>query len=397
MELHSLELREFAGQVRIQCQASWRGGGDTLWYEVDQRHAGHLTTDRFDGFAVGLLLKAMALGEDLEIRGTLSERLHFNLSHYYMSIVSEVLPSLQPVRILADRLDDGASRPRPAGVGTGFSAGIDSFAVINAHLLDESRPGYRLTHLLFNNVGSHGDRDFAAARHLFHQRHEAVRGYPQSIGLDLIKVDSNLSDLLQMNFVRSHTPRNFSVALLFQQLFGRYYYASTFRYRDCFVGETYDMAFTDPVAVHLLSTETLDCVATGSELSRVEKTRSVTRVPNASRWLNVCASAASDGRNCSKCGKCCRTLLTLEMLGAIEPFAGAFDLQAWRQARNGYISLELLNRRRETPFSREILEFADSIGYRFTPWQRAATALNVLPRPLLRLGRSIRRRYPGGA
>jgi hypothetical protein len=246
-------------------------------------------------------------------------------------------------------------------------------------------------------VGSHGDRDFDGARRLFLQRYEAVRGWPEEAGLDFIKVDSNLSELLRMNFQKTHTTRNFSVVLLFQELFGRYYYASTYRYRDCFVGEAYDMAFADPFAVHLLSTDSLDCISTGSQWTRVEKTARVLGMPGAARWLNVCTNVAADGRNCSACTKCCRTLLTLEMLGSLEPFASVFDLATWRRARNRFVSAEVLNRRDPSPFTREIREHARASGWRFTPWQRAATALNLLPRPVRKLGRSLRRQLAGGA
>lgn len=396
MELSNLEIVPQGDEARIRCRVTWSGGRDELWYAVDRRHAGFLSDDRYDGFLVGLLLKAMALGEDVEVRGTLSERLHFNLSRYYQGIVAEVLPALRPVRIHAERLDDGAAAPRPAGVGTGFSAGIDSFAVLHDHWLREERPGWRVTHLLFNNVGSHGDRDAAAAARLFRQRHEAVRGWPESAGLELVRVDSNLSDLLRMDFEQTHTPRNFSVVLLMQRLFGRYYYASTFRYGDCFVGPTYDMAYSDPFAVHLLSTETLDAVSTGAQHTRVAKTGLVARVPGAPRWLNVCTSVAAGGRNCSTCGKCARTLLTLELLGELPAFAGAFDLDAWRRVRNRYVSSEVLNRGRASPFTAEIREYAAQSGHRFTAWQHAARALNLLPRPVVRLGRSVRRRWLGG-
>jgi hypothetical protein len=396
MELKNLEIVREGDEARLRCEVAWAGGRDVLWYGVDARHAAHLSADRYDGVLVGLLLKAMALGEDVEVRGTVSDRLHFSLSHYYMDIVSQVLPRLRPVRVHAERLDSGAGRERPAGVGTGFSAGVDSFAVLHDHHLREDRPGWRVTHLLFNNVGSHGERGGEAARALFRQRFGAVRGWPEDAGLELVRVDSNLSELLQMDFEETHTPRNFSVVLQMQPLFGRYYYASTFRYRDCFVGPTYDMAYSDPFAVHLLSTETLDCVPTGSQHTRVAKTALVARVPGAPRWLNVCANVTAGGRNCSTCAKCCRTLLTLEMLGELDAFAGAFDLGAWRRVRNRYVSSEVLARGRASPFTAEILEYAARTGWRFSAWQQAARVLNLLPRPLVRLGRSVRRRWLGG-
>lgn len=396
MELSRLEVVPAGGQVRIQCQVIWRGGEDTLWYTIDRRYASHLEDQRYDGPLVGLLLKAMALGEDVEIRGALSERLHFNLTHYYTDVLREMQPALRPVAIHAERLDPGTACTRPSGVGTGFSAGIDSFAALHDHFLHEQLPGYRITHLLFNNVGSHGDRHAEAARRLFHQRWDAVRDYPQSVGLEFIRVDSNLSDLLQMNFEYTHTPRNLSVVLLLGRLFGRYYYASAFRYRDCCVGPNEAMACCDPVAVHLLSTETLDCVATGSQHSRVEKTRLVTRVPGASRWLNVCTSVAAHGRNCSTCQKCCRTLLTLELLGELEPFGAVFDLDTWRRVRNRYIRSRILARSSQDALTREIREYVAATGIRFTARQHAAAAQDLLPHTVLKLGRSFRR-YLGGS
>jgi hypothetical protein len=156
------------------------------------------------------------------------------------------------------------------------------------------------------------------------------------------------------------------------------------------------MAAADPMAIPLLATETLDLVATGSQHSRVAKTSLVTRVPRATRFLNVCANDTPDGGNCSACSKCCRTLLTLEMLGELEAFAGVFDLATWRRVRNRYIASQVLHPRRPPPLTREIREYAAATGYHFTVGQYLGALLNNLPGPLVRLGRSIRRRYLGG-
>lgn len=383
------------GMARIAAMVSSADGDAQLWFGVAPEHAGALLGGRADGFVVALLLRAMQLGEGLRMAAPLCSRLHYHLVHHYQPLMQVLYPGLRQVRIEADLVEvvpDGAV----TGVGTGFSAGIDSFAVIHDHLLAPVPASFRLTHLTFNNVGSHGTRDPARARHLFHQRYAAIRGYPQDIGLPFIAVDSNLAELLPMDFELTHTTRNMAVALVLQGLFRRFYYASTFQYRDLAVVPTYDSALVDPVALPLLSSGSLDLVAVGSQYTRIEKTRLVAEVPGAERWLNVCATESLDGRNCSQCMKCCRVLYTLEMLGLLERFAGVFDLTRWQRERNRYVVTKLLAGGRKRPLTAEILVHARAQGHRFTPAQRCmALLLRPVPRPLYRLGRSLRRRVTG--
>jgi hypothetical protein len=148
--------------------------------------------------------------------------------------------------------------------------------------------------------------------------------------------------------------------------------------------------------VPLLSTGSLDMVAAGSQYTRVEKTRLVAAVPQADRWLNVCARESLDGRNCGRCTKCWRTLYTLEMLGLIGQFGAAFDMARWEGERNRYVVTQLLAGGRQRPLTAEILAYAREHGHRFTPRQRLmALLLRPVPKPLYRLGRSLRRRVTG--
>ena len=56
----------------------------------------------------------------------------------------------------------------------------------------------------------------------------------------------------------------------------------------------------------------------GLEYDRVEKTRIVSRMPLARRYLDVCVSRWDI--NCGKCAKCLRTALVLEILGKLDRF-----------------------------------------------------------------------------
>ena len=155
-----------------------------------------------------------------------------------------------------------------------------------------------------------------------------------------------------MGFQKTHVFRNLSAILLLQGLFGKYFYASAYHHKDCHFRETYDLAYTDPAAVHLLSTETLRSISTGCQYTRVEKTAKVTDWAVAQRYLNVCVNADARGRNCSRCEKCCRTLLTLELLGKLELLRGVFDIEKYRTVRAAFLSKCLGSQ--EEPYCKEI-------------------------------------------
>jgi hypothetical protein len=103
----------------------------------------------------------------------------------------------------------------------------------------------------------------------------------------------------------------------------------------------------------------------------VEKTRRLAKIPGANRWLNVCVAPSPDGKNCSTCKKCCRTLLTLEILGLLDDFKQVFSLDKWAGVRNRYLIWMLGDK--NDPLFNEIKEYANSVGYSFKPWHLVAS------------------------
>src|SRR5690625_1723956 len=66
------------------------------------------------------------------------------------------------------------------------------------------------------------------ARDLFNKRLEIVQSCAEEIAKELVTIDSNLSEVLQMNFYETHSYRNISATLVLQKLFGVYYYSSAY-------------------------------------------------------------------------------------------------------------------------------------------------------------------------
>src|SRR5690606_21978448 len=115
---------------------------------------GELVSDRSDAALVALLIPAMVLGEDIYLDGEVSEKLLYNLSYRVQKIVKSLIPRLTIVKIYPSKINSNQFNAK--GVATGFSAGIDSFSVLADHYYHSTSQNYTITHLLFNNVGSHG-------------------------------------------------------------------------------------------------------------------------------------------------------------------------------------------------------------------------------------------------
>ena len=314
-----------------------------LRYQLPVEQSGWFSADRCDGLVTGLLFQAMTMNEEIRTEAPMSSKLYHSMQHFLIPMLARAFPNLQPIRIHPAALVDD---PAPGkGVATGFSGGVDSFASIVQHLATEESPSHRVSHFLFHNAGSHSTGNVDAARRLFWQRYETLKPFAEEIGIPFVPVDSNVSELFPIDFIRMHPALNASFLLVLQQQFRRYYYASTYKYADCGVDYSDDAARLDPLAFHMYSTESLDCVSTGAQHSRVDKTRLVTEFEPSRRYLNVCVNPAFEGRNCSVCFKCRRTLMTLELLGKAEDYREVFDLEKFRATKNPYLARVLRYKR----------------------------------------------------
>ena len=334
-------------------------GTQNVWYSLPGDRAHWFAIDRLDGFVVGLLLQAMTMGEDIETEAPMSSKLYHSLQGFYIPLLASVFPKLRAINLRPAGLVNASAGGQ--SVATGFSGGIDSFATVAQHLANEASEDHRVSHFLFHNVGSHLDGNHDDARMLFNQRLQVLKPFAEEVNIPFVPVDSNVSEVLPIDFMRMHHSLNASVVLALQGEFRRYFYASTYRYADCTHGAIDDIARYDPVAFHQFSTEGLDCVSTGCQLSRVEKTSLVADYEPSHRFLNVCVDAELEGLNCSTCFKCRRTLLTLELLGKQHLFTNVFNLEQYRSIRAKYIKNSIL-RVRPGSFESEICDLAIAVS-----------------------------------
>ena len=159
---------------------------------------------------------------------------------------------------------------------------------------------------------------------MFNARLDFVKKYAYENNFKLVRVDSNLSEFLNMSFLATHTYRSLSAVLSLQKLFKTYYYSSgrTFNEFSLSRGKK-DCTAYDLLNAHCFSNENTKFYITGSTQTRIEKINIISNYKPTYKYLNVCVK---EDYNCSHCEKCLRTMLGLYALNKIDLYKDVFDL-----------------------------------------------------------------------
>lgn len=373
--------RDGTGQLRVVANVD---GSSPLWFAASAEGE-ELLTDRADHVAIALLLPAMRHGRDLRIGGVVTDSLLHRLNHDVQSLVRDVHPAYRRIIVTAE--DTVAAGSAATGVVTGFSGGVDSFATLTEYAASADVPaGLRVTHLLNNNVGAHGE----GGRELWRARFDALRPVAADLGLPFIRVDSNIDEHYRgMGFMQTVTFRNAAVIHLLGGGVGRSYHASEGTFRNVRMPPPHgDIGLAGAMTFPLLSTSAVTLESTSSGQSRIERTLALTRGPYA-RYLDVCVDPRPDRTtNCSKCWKCMRTMLTLEIAGRLDEFVPTVFVRPPYERRRAQYYAELLSS--IEPNDTELVEFGDRNGWRWGLGPRARAAARCAERWARHAARSLR-------
>ena len=119
-------LKKSNGIFRICSDIQIGKENKTLYYEADGVEESNFCIERADAFLVGLLPLAMKKGESINIKYSISEKLFFQLTEFYIPILARYQNSMNRINICADQLVNTVTKNRE-GVATGVSGGVDSF------------------------------------------------------------------------------------------------------------------------------------------------------------------------------------------------------------------------------------------------------------------------------
>lgn len=299
-----------------------------LWAEVDSKYKDYLCYERADAFVIGLLYYAMMHNHDIVCEVPMGEDLYYQISTYLIEAYSKWSPNKYKIVLHADV--DEHELPCAGKVGTGISCGIDSFHVL-AHLTNTQLVRHKLTHLTFNNVGSHGEGEQAIK--LYNERKKNAESFCREYGYDLVEINSNIMDQFPQSHVRSHTYSSTFAVFALQKLYSIYYYASGCTFKE-FSFRKEDPAYQDLFLLNMFSTDKLKMYSEGGVFSRLEKTQAVTEYRPSYKYLNVCIKTSN---NCGVCEKCVRTLLALDALDKLEEYKDVFDIGYYRSHKFYYL------------------------------------------------------------
>ncbi|WP_143534386.1 hypothetical protein [Roseovarius albus] len=322
---------------------------------------------RQDWIAVALIYPAMLRGQPLHIDGPVSPTLLFNLNNDIQALLQYFNPELSKVTVTAHPTSL-KSAAQGTDTGTGFSAGVDSFATLATFTEPNTPPFYRLSSLSTFNVGAMGS--VSASAPLYHRYSQRVRNFASQHQLNWNTLDSNLADFYfeaSANFVRTSCLRNAAAALFFQDLHKCYLYSSSYPYPD--TNKSHDeLGYLESVLLPLLSTENITFPLAGAGLKRTEKISKVAQFRPAHKALDVCVAPArtrmsSVQINCSRCRKCTRTMLNLDILGNLSAFSDVFDIAFFHRNRSAIIKEYEIGALKGWPLDLDVIELMRRTEY----------------------------------
>jgi hypothetical protein len=299
------------GRARLRADVRYETGNvasEEYWFDVPATYAAELATSGNPWLACLLPLVAHT-GERLRLPLPVDRALLANAERL-MRIWQAWYPDVTVAPVEAEPAEQAADG-RAVRAASFFSGGVDSFFTV-LRCRDVAPPAERtpvddLITVWGFDVPLERPDAFTRLRH----RHEAVA---RELGKQFIDVATNLRSTrwsaAQWSYL-AHGAALAGVALSLERRFHTVYLAGSGSYRD--VRPWGSHPITDP----LFSTRRTSIVFDAGAYLRTDKIEHVATSATALRALHVCFETASD-ENCGVCGKCQRTMLALELFGALE-------------------------------------------------------------------------------
>lgn len=324
-----------------------------IWFKTPKEWGDGLMSELADPFLLLAYLPAIKSGQDIRVAAPVSESLLFHLRTELLYLFTKIYcpESSTYIKIDAEAANSAIITTRSKGVACGCSLGIDSLSAIKRFSSDDTLNGYKLTHLTYFNIGAFGD-NLVNAGMAYAKNYPMVSSFAKEKGLPLISLESNGNVIFEQDFEyeQTHTFRNASAVMALGKVIGRYYYASSYAI-DNFRITSESVSYQDPYLLPLISTSYVEFISADADVPRTEKTRYIYTDELTKSYLYVCWKDIFSNENpeygeymesipylnCTRCDKCMRTAVTIDILGGVAAYSRIFDVPYYNSVKNGYI------------------------------------------------------------
>jgi len=292
--------------VRVQARVAYdddQVAPELYWFEYPASCADAIRVSG-NPWVLVMLPLASSLGEELRVDRPVDEAL-WEGAQSMMEAWRYWYPNMKVVPIEAER-----ERPESSGRGVGqfFSGGVDSFFTAVRYSPDHPLRADTLMLAHGFDISIHNQEAFTEVR-------DVLRRAAEGLGRHFLTVATNIRTCRFGTLdwgTLGHGVGMGSAGLHLAGMFDRILIPSTDGYREH--GPWGSHVFLD----HHMSTSTLHFIHDGPAATRLDKTKVVVESPVALSSLRVCWEGGTSS-NCGECEKCIRTMVALELLGALEP------------------------------------------------------------------------------
>ncbi len=347
--------------IRVEREGEWirvvaeLENGTVQPYLAFPRELDSFIAGTADAFVPMLLVPCLEKGEPLEIVPPISQQLASRVPRI-MDVLLSLFPNFRRINVqLNVRKEPG--HPSGAAVASLFSGGVDSFYTLLKGFAPGADPDLRPTHLFFmRGLEQPLDQSSGADATL-----DIVRGIAQQTGIGLLWGETNVRLLFGLNYeLYYHASALIGSALALSRGMKRLLVPSTFAYGQLIPWGSH------PLLDELWSIESMEVIHHGAEARRVDKISMLARDHRSVfRHLRVCLKNQAGPGNCGRCQKCARTMMALEVVGALAgaptfPAVPRQILARWLRADNPIFVEELRDLAQRTG-SPETLAFLDRV------------------------------------
>lgn len=305
------------------------GSAASLFFEVDEKYRQYLCTEDSDAFLLILIEYAQLHGKNLQFEAPITDILLDYVNEYYIPLLADNISNYARIKVIAPMKPSVNERLGQA-VGTGFSAGVDSFYTIYKQL-ETPINSLKLTHVLFANVGAQTYL-YEKACDIFENKSKRLQDIIRKIDetIEFVEVNTNClqlySDVIGKGFTGPDARKTCSCVVALKKLFSTYYFSNTSAL-DKFDFSPKDPAYFDIFTVDMLNKAGVQFYLRGIETpKRIDKMKYIADRVHVQENLSVCVD-----KNCGVCKKCVRTQLELFVIKKLDDFYAVFDIKAFKR------------------------------------------------------------------